>query len=327
MSNIKDVAKKSGVSVTTVSRVLNNKGYISEGTRKKVNEAIKELDYHPNYRAIAFSKQRTNIIGLILPDSSHSFFAEMIKYIELFAFQKNYTIMLCNSLNDKEKERIFINMLKEKRVDGLIMGSHNLDIEEYALINEPIITFERFIDNRIPYVTCDNYTGGMIATNHLIGKGCKNLLYISGSSKLEIYANQRLDAFQSICKHTGINYDYVVMEKLELDYKMVYEFVENKIGGRLAEFDGVFCSNDLMAYVIFNYCLEHNILVPEDMKIIGFDYNSMTRTLQSPRITTIAQPIEQICKALVENMVKLIETNEKITNIQLGVELIEGDTT
>ena len=131
MANIKDVAKEAGVSVTTVSRVMNDRGYISEKTRKKVYDAMEKIGYHPNELAKNFFRQKTNIIGLILPDISISFYAEETKYIEEYLYKNGYKLMLCNAYNSKEREKEYINMLQRNKVDGIIIGSHTLEIEDY----------------------------------------------------------------------------------------------------------------------------------------------------------------------------------------------------
>src|SRR5512136_1608038 len=124
MPTIKDVAQLAGVTVTTVSRVLNNKGYISDQTRKKVGDAMKELDYVPNEMARSLLKQRSSIIGLIVPAVSHPFFGELAMHVEYYAYEMGYKILLCNSHLDSAKERDYIDMLKRHKVDGIIMGSH-----------------------------------------------------------------------------------------------------------------------------------------------------------------------------------------------------------
>jgi len=327
MSTIIDVAKKANVSVTTVSRVMNNKGYISEETRKKVTDAIASLDYHPSHSARSLSKKQTFILGLILPDCSHPFFSEMIKYVELTADSHGYTIMYCNSMNEKDKEIVFINMLKEKRIDGLIMGSHNLEPSVYATLDRPLVTFERYIDESIPYVTCDNYTGGLLATQHLIEKGCQNLLHISGSLSLDIYSNQRLSGFYRACEKKDVQSTHLEINTLNLDFYSFYEFIERRLGSTLTNYDGVFCSSDLLAYSLYVYCINNHIRVPEDIKIVGFDNDYFTRNMQFPKLTTIQQPIHEISETLVNNIIALIEDQPNINNSQFNVKLIEGTTT
>ncbi len=326
MATIKDVAKEAGVSITTVSRLLNNNNYISDSTRKKIRDAMKRLDYHPHQIARALSKKQTHILGLILPDSSHSFFGQLIKAIEMTAQSKDYKILLCNSLNDKEKELSYINMLKENRVDGIIMGSHALDLDAYKTIKKPLVTFDRYIDDTIPYVASDSYTGGQLATQHLIDQGCKQLLHISGPLKLSTFANRRADGFKLTCIENHIAYDIIESEYTKLSYSYFYQFIETTISSYLHKIDGVFCSNDILAYALYVYCIKHNINVPERIKIVGYDFCRFSRMLKTPRLTTIAQPIDLIGQILSKSLIDLIEKKETY-NQQLSVKLIKGETT
>jgi DNA-binding LacI/PurR family transcriptional regulator len=152
MTNIKDVAKISGVTVTTVSRVLNNRGYISEATRQKVNKAIEELDYQPNEIARALFRKKSNLIGLIIPNVSQQFFAELTSHVEYHAYIKGYKIILCNSYQDSEKEKSYIDMLKRGQVDGIIIVSHNLENSEYLNLRLPIVAIDRLLSENIPYI-------------------------------------------------------------------------------------------------------------------------------------------------------------------------------
>jgi len=327
MPTIKDVAKKAGVSITTVSRVLNNTNYISDSTRNKVVAAMKELDYHPHQVARALSKKHTFIIGAILPDSSHPFFAQLLKAIEETALKEDYKVLLCNSFNDKEKGLSYINMLKENRVDGIIMGSHALDIDEYKKINKPIITFERYIDDNIPYISSDNYEGGRLATKHLIDQGCKSLLHISGPFKLSIFSNRRADAFKLTCIENNIDFEIIEAQHAKLSFDYFYNFIENNISNYLSKVDGVFCSNDILAYALYVYCKNNGIDVPGTIKIVGYDYCQFSRMLKTPTLTTIAQPIDLIGRYLCNNLIKMIEKKEGVYNQILSVKLIKGDTT
>lgn len=329
MPSIKDVAKHAGVSTTTVSRVMNNFPSISESTRKKVFDSISTLDYHPDYIARSLSKKHSLIIGVIIPDCSHMFFSELIKHIEMTAQNNGYKILLCNSLDDKEKELSYINMLKEKRVDGIIMGSHLINTEAYKSIDKPIITFDRYIDDKIPYIGSDNFTGGVLATEHLISKGCRRLLHISGSSKLTSLANKRSDGFKLTCLENNISYQIIEYQHAHLTFDYFYEFIQNEVSKYLHDIDGIFCSNDILAYALYVYCLNHSISVPDDIKIVGYDYSQFTRILQNPKITTIAQPIQMLGELLCSNIIRLIEEDAatKVYSQIVAVELIQGTTT
>ena len=329
MPSIKDVAKHAGVSTTTVSRVMNNFPSISESTRKKVFDSIKTLDYHPDCMARSLSKKQSLIIGVIIPDCSHMFFSELIKHIEMTAQNNGYKILLCNSLDDKEKELSYINMLKEKRVDGIIMGSHLINTEAYKSIDKPIITFDRCIDEKIPYVGSDNFTGGVLATQHLIDRGCNRLLHISGSLKLTSLANKRSDGFKLTCLENNISYDIIEYQHAHLTFDYFYNFIQREVSKFLHEVDGIFCSNDMLAYALYVYCMDHNIAVPHDIKIVGYDYSQFTRILKNPKITTIAQPVQMIGELLCSNIIRLIADTEtaKVYSQIVAVELIQGTTT
>ncbi|MBW8351379.1 LacI family DNA-binding transcriptional regulator [Bacillus sp. IITD106] len=329
MANIKDVATLAGVSVTTVSRVLNNRGYIGEETRKKVEDAMAQINYTPNQIARSLQKSQSYILGMIVPDSQHPFFSELIKYVEVYANERNYKILICNSLGQPEKEANYINMLKENRVDGIIMCSHTLEVEEYKKVNSPIVTFDRIISNQIPYVASDNFRGGELATEHLIELGCKSLLHISGPLKLDMLSNRRADAFKLTCMKKNIRYEIIEGSQDSLTYEYFRDFVKEVISEKLSEYDGVFCSNDILAYALYLYAIENGIKVPEQLKIIGYDYHSFTKMLQTPKITTIAQPIKRIGKVLSSTIINMIENNDEdtINNTVVDVELIEGQTT
>lgn len=326
--NIKDVAKKAGVSITTVSRVINNNPVVNEKTKLKVNAVMEELNYYPHQIARALSKKQSFIIGILIPDCANPFFAEIIKYVELYAQNKDYKLLVCNSLNNKEKEIKYIQMLEQNRVDGIIMGSHTLDVDAYKNLNAPIITFDRYIDENIPYVSSDNFYGGQLATNALIESGCQSLLHISGALHLNTFANRRAEAFKLTCIENKVNFQILELEHTKLSFEYFMGFINEKIAPILPNIDGVFCSNDLLAYALYIYCTQNNIRVPQDLKIIGYDYNSFIRMLKTPQITTIAQPVEKIANALCSGLIQLIENpdDSNVHNKVISVHLVKGDT-
>lgn len=329
MTNIKDVAKKAGVSVTTVSRVINDKGYISRETKEKVLKAMEEVDYQPNQIARALQKSQSYLIGVIVPDSNHPFFSDLIKYIEMYASEQNYKILLCNSLGNAEKEANYIRMLRQNRVDGIIMCSHTLDIEHHKKVHLPIVSFDRILANTIPYIGSDNYRGGEMATKHLIDRGCKSLLHISGPLEFDSLPNRRGDAFKLTCMKYDISFKIIEGELNGLTFDYFWEFIHREVSKHLQDVDGIFCSNDIVAYALYIYATQHNIKIPDELQIIGYDNHSFTRMLQTPKLTTISQPIDKIGKVLSSTIIDLIEGKDRdtINNSIVDVELIEGETT
>ncbi|MGX6445677.1 LacI family DNA-binding transcriptional regulator [Neobacillus sp. K501] len=329
MANIKDVAKKAGVSVTTVSRVFNDRGYISKETRDKVLKAMAEIDYQPNQLARALQKNQSYLLGVIVPDSNHPFFSDLIKYIETYANELDYKILLCNSLGDAEKEEKYLNMLRQNRVDGIIMGSHTLDVEVYKNISLPIVSFDRVISNDHPYVGSDNFRGGEIAAKHLIERGCKRLLHISGPLELDVLSNRRADGFRHTCMKYDVPYQMIEGALNGLTFDYYWDFINKDVKRYLNDFDGVFCSNDIVAYALYIYATQNGMKVPDQLQIVGYDNHTFTKMLQIPRLTTVAQPIQRMAKVLMNTLLGLIEKKDKeeINNTIVDVELIQGDTT
>lgn len=325
MANIKDVAERSGVTVTTVSRVLNNRGYISEKTRQKVYKAMEELNYQPNEIARALLKRKSNIIGLIVPNVSHPFFAELTNYIEYYAYKNGYKIMLCNAYQDSKKEKEYIDMLKRNQVDGIIMGGHTLETSEYLNLNLPIVAIDRFLSEDIPYVASDNYNGGAIATKHLIDRGCKKLAHISGPLILNTPANKRCTSFVDVAKENNIPY-VVVETKLNSFYKKEYESLIYKLFEEHPDIDGIFASSDFIAACIVDVSNALGRKIPDDLKVVGYDDVSIAELIV-PSLTTIRQPIEKIGQLVVESILNQLNATEVAKETILPIELIQRKTT
>lgn len=325
MPNIKDVAKEANVSVTTVSRVMNNRGYISDKTRKKVYDAMERLNYHPNELAKNFSRQKTNLIGLILPDISINFYAEETKYIEQELYKRGYKLMLCNAYNSSGREKEYINMLQRNKVDGIIIGSHTLEIEEYLKIDLPIVALDRYLGDHIPIVSSDHIKGGELAAKHLLECGCKNIVQFAGYSKVKLPANQRHLEFTKIMIDNNINFK-TIESKLNMfsndenieQVKYMFENYKNV--------DGVFATDNL-AILVIKEAKKRGIRVPEDLKVVGYD-GTENAEMFIPTLTTIKQPIKDICKDTVDILIKLIN-GEKLDIVESihPVILRKGETT
>ena len=324
MPTIKDVAQRAGVSVTTVSRVLNNRGYIGEATRKKVYKAMEELDYQPNEVARSLFRKKSNIIGLIVPTVAHPFFGEMTSYIETYAYSRGYKVLICNSQLDSSKEQEYIWMLRRNQVDGIIMASHTLDVEEYKKLELPVVAFDRFISSKIPYVTSDNYQGGKLAIELLLKRGCTKIAHMCGSLNLDMLANQRHRAFMDVAEEQKIpcvtvETDINVFEVKKYEELLLALFAEHP------DVDGLFLNSDIMAVAAMKVCAKLGKQVPHDVKIIGYDDVSIA-SLVSPEITTIRQPLAEMSELSVQLIGGLI--NKKAVSVEncLPVELIQRGT-
>ena len=324
MPTIKDVARVAGVSVTTVSRVLNNKGYISTETKEKVHAAMHELNYEPNEIARSLFRKKSNVLGLIIPNVAHPYFAELTSHIEAYAQTKGYKILLCNSLLDIEKEKEYIQLLKSNQVDGIIMGSHSLDTHAYTNLNFPIVSLDRQIDVKIPYVCCDNDLGGALATTTLIEAGCKKIAHISGSLSIDNLSNQRYLAFERTCLEANIDYLLYEADVTALQNSNYGTLVE-KLFSEHPDIDGLFASSDVIATQFIKHAMRLGKNIPHDLKVIGFDDTSIA-TLFTPELTTVRQPIQVIARYAVDLILRQLN-DELVPNCTiLPVELIKRET-
>ncbi|MGG4143728.1 LacI family DNA-binding transcriptional regulator [Paenibacillus algorifonticola] len=325
MSTIKDIAEKVGVSVTSISRVLNNRGYISGKLKKRVQEAMDELNYQPNQVARSLILKKSNIIGLIIPDVSHPFFGEVTNHIEYYADKNGYKILLCNSQLNMVKEKEYINMLKASQVDGIIMGSHTMDIKEYTSIKLPMVTLDRQIADTIPYISSDNYKGGELATNLLINKGCKKIAHISGNLHLNLLAKLRHDAFKQVITNNDMEHIVLQTDLNGFDYDE-YDQLVTKMFLENPDIDGVFASSDIIAAQVLKECHRLGKSVPRDVKIVGYDGIQLGKLI-TPAITTIKQPTKEIGKMAVRLIMGQIQGEAVSQENILPIELIERETT
>ncbi len=324
MATIKDVAERAGVTVTTVSRMLNNRVQISPKTREKINQAMKELDYQPNELARSLSKQNSNMIGLIVATANNYFFSKVINSIEHYSAAYGYKLLLCISNHEPEKEIEYFNMLKAHKVAGVILASHTQNLEKYLTFNAPIITFDRTLSPQIPSVCSDNYNGGVLAAKHFIQKGCKTPAYVMDARKAGMHANFRYDGFTDTFEKHGIK-PIVYVAPPECLISMQYEHYIDDFFKQYPAVDSVFTSNDIIAAHILRHCNKHAIAVPGRLKVIGYDDIDLARFC-SPSLTTIRQPVDDNCRFAVESIVHYKERNIPVNTI-FPVQLIQREST
>ena len=325
LANIKDVAKTAGLSVGTVSRVLNNRGYISEGARKKVQAAMKQLNYVPNELAKSIFRQYTKAIGVIVPSVAHPYFGQIVENLEYYASQLGYKILLCNSYYEKGKEVEYLRMLRANQVDGIILCSRNIDISAELGNKLPIVSIERILSDNIPCVSSDNRQGGLLATQHLVEKGCCKIAHISGSLSLHLMANLRTDAFEEACRKNNVESVLVSTDENQFSSMTYYDKIRNLFREH-PNIDGIFASSDVIAAQVIQVAAELGLEIPKDLKLVGFDDINVA-TLTTPQLTTIHQPIKQISKYALELLINKINGEIVPMRTVLPVSLIERGST
>ena len=321
MSSIKKVAKHAGVAIGTVSRVINNSGYVAEETRKKVEDAIRELNYVPNEIARSFKAQSSKIVALILPTIHHPLFSELAFHLEKQLNELGYKLMLCNSNFQVEKEKEFIDLLKKNIIDGIIFIS-NSDIDEYITLNTKMVSLDRHFTHERAFIASDNFAGGKLAAENLLASGCKRPAYIGGFPRVETEVLQRREGFLSVMKANQV--DYVVFEEpdtLRNEKAFVNSFIEAH-----PNVDGVFALTDMLANLLIETYQIKGVRIPEDVQIIGFDgiqyFNPEMRYL-----STIRQPVDQLGTAAANQIVAIIEGGKPQARTILPVSFVKGQTT
>jgi len=327
---IKDIAKLAGVSTATVSKIVNNKiDDVSNTTVEKVKKIIKEKNYTPNYLARSMVTKKTKTLGLIIPDIRNPFFTDIAKGAEDKANELGYSIFFCNSDDNLEKEITYINSLIDKQVDGIMLaGAAKRDInrERKININIPIISVDRnaYYKGIKGSIEIDNYTGAYEGVNHLISKGYRRILFVSGPLDTKP-STERLRGYKNAVKDSGMKVD---------DVNIIVGTYERNFGEKVIEkLDyslnnaGFFCGNDLIAIGLIKSLKENNYKVPEEIGVIGFD-DIYISSLISPSLTSVRQPSYQMGYKSIELLIKTLDNNnEEINKKMLETRLIKREST
>lgn len=317
VAKLTDVAQLAGVSPTTVSRVINKKGYLSDKTIQKVHEAMRTLGYQPNNLARSLQGKSAKLVGLIFPTVSNIFYAELIGHLERELFDKGYKAIICNSQHEPAKEREYLEMLSANQVDGIISGSHNLDIADYDRVAAPIIAFDRNLSPRIPIVSSDNFGGGILAAQTLQKAGCTHPIMISGNDDSNSPTGLRQTGFTSVLEKSPVYHissDFSPLRK-EMEVRTLLSQIKP---------DGIFVSGDATALLVWNVARSLGLSIPKDLKLIGYDGTDFIRHY-CPQLTTIAQPLEEIASLLVDLLLaKIAGSSLPQHHYTLPVSLLTG---
>lgn len=325
MAGIRDVAKKAHVSTSTVSLVLNNNGYVSDKTRAKVEEAMKELNYIPNELARNLFHSKTNIVGLILPDVSHPFFGSFAKYAEMELYKNGYKTMLCSTVHEENGEKEYIDMLNRQMMDGIIMGTHSLEVDEYNDVVRPIVSLDRYINESIPIVMSDHEKGGSLAAEELLRCGCRKVLQFMGSRNVNTPAHLHHYAFKKKLLEAGVTVYTEEMPWNRWSFDDFEEFVR-KIYPLYPAIDAVYGA-DLVAVAFLKEAMAHGKSVPKDVKIIAYDGTDVTR-MGAVSITSIYQDTHKLAQEAVKLLIDKINGEEIFNGRRiLDVSLQRGGTT
>lgn len=323
MARIKDVAKEAGVAPSTVSLVLNKKGYVSEETRLKVEAAVEKLNYIPSEMARNLSLQRTNIIGVIVPSISHPFFSELAEALETELYSLGYKMMLCCTKYKENSERKFIEMLKRQTMDGIIMGAHSLDVSIYEGLKEPVVAFDRYLNDNIPIVHCDHCTGGRLAAEAFLQHDCHHVIGIEGYQGVHTPANDSQKVFHETMWQHGVITDILEMPWNAFTYEDFLVTAE-KLFTEYQDIDGIFGS-DMAIASCMRVATQRGYHIPQDIKMVAYDGTGMTQTGIQP-ITAVRQPIEKLAAIAAQKVVSKVKGTKDNLPWVLKPRLLKGET-
>lgn len=326
--SIKDVAREAGVSIATVSRVINNVNVVSSNTKKRVDDAIEKLGYSPNIVAQSLKTQRSRSIGILIPDISSQVYPEIVRGAEDVAQMYDYSIILCNSDFDVDKEKKYIKVMKEKMVDGLLYMSSSLDPEILDYIKllqlKTILVETSEEDKALPSVTIDNRRASFDAVNYLLDKGNNKIAYVGIKKDKRNAWARRFDGYEDALKERGIEVDpdltYYGDLKAQTGYKGINAILEK------TKVDAVFCGSDEIAMGVINGLRDNGLRCPEDVDVMGFN-DIIEAAIFYPKITTISQPLYDMGSVSMRMLVKMLK-NEPLdeNHFTLGYQLIERDS-
>jgi LacI family transcriptional regulator len=319
MATLKDVAKKSGVAVGTASAVINNKSWVSEKIRRRVLKAIEELNYQPNQLARNFRTQKTNTIGIIVPDITNPFFPQVIRSIGAIAHQNGYSIILCDSNEDYQLGIEAFHVLLDKKVDGIILIGGVVpkkELVKHLTKKHPlIVVIER--DYGIPEiatVVVDAIKGGYLATKHLLDLGYNKIGIITGPLEDDDFYQGsfgRYEGYKKALQDYNISFNPSMVKQADFSLKGGYqatkEFLKND-----SQIQAIFAFNDLMAIGAMEAIKEKGLQIPEDIAVVGYD-DIPEASYVFPALTTIRLPKAQLGKTAVEILLNYFKEKQQFS--------------
>ncbi len=327
-STIQDVAKAAGVSVATVSRVLNNSSSVAGTTRDAVLEAIKRLDYRPNLLGRNLRRTETRLVLALLPNIANPFYSRIVKGMEDVAHKNGYNVMLCNTDSNAERERIYLELLKNRLADGVIFMAPEIDGSELSAIGEsyPIVQCCEYKEGaRIPQVSIDNHAASMKVAKHLISLGHKRIGLISCRNSF-LSTARREQGFRMALESAGLALGEQFAVYGDYSFKSGHRAALNLLSLQDRP-TAIFAISDIMAIGVLRAAREKGLKVPEDLAVAGFD-NISFASMCEPMLTTVSQPKYDLgCTAMELLLRKLRGELKEPVDIVLENELVIREST
>jgi LacI family transcriptional regulator len=324
MTTIRVVAETAGVSYATVSHVINNTRYVAPETRARVLAAMEALNYQPNAVARSLRQGKTNTIGLVLPDIANPFFSEISRGIADEAFEKGYSVFLCNTELDMQRELFHVNVLSNNQVDGIIFvaAGDQADSLDFLLHRKmPLVMIDRNVPNvEADVVLTDHQLGGFLATRHLLELGHTRIACIAGPPSISP-SSERITGYRKALEQAGIVPDDDLIIRGDYHPQTGMDITQTILHIHPRP-TAIFALNDLMAIGALRALAEAGYVVPRDMAVVGYDDLEIARFINPP-LTTIAQPKKEIGRQAVNLVVERMSSkNRPPSRLVLPPELI-----
>lgn len=311
MTRMIDVAKLAQVSPATVSRVLSNSPHVSEDTRRKVLDAVAELGYTPNRLASNFRKMRSKTVIVVLPGISNPFFAQILKAFNDVAHQRGYHVLLGDTGNDLNVERQFVELVREKFVEGCVLATARIPKAEIARLSEgtPVVLACEYVEGLdIPTVAIDNVGAAEAATQYLISLGHRRIAHLTGPLGI-VLSRDRLKGYRQALANSGIPIVEEYIQEGDFNVRSGYELTRKLLSMEHRP-TAIFTANDEMAVGAVRAARQLGLEVPGQLSVVGFDDIPLS-TLVEPPLTTICQPKYQIGAQSMNMLLDLIEGREE----------------
>ncbi|WP_314588084.1 LacI family DNA-binding transcriptional regulator [Paenibacillus terrigena] len=324
-ATIKDIARVAGVSTATVSRVINNLGGYNEETEKKVNAVAKALGYRKNENARSLVQKSTNTIGVIMPDVTTSFYGDIIRGIEDMSYEHGYSVILTHAGSSGSRILESLNLMGERRVDGLIIVSielHDAAIDALTSLDIPFILLSTMTNRAdTPYLKVDDYAAAYAAVEYLIANNHRVIGMAGANPNDPISGAPRILGYTQALRDHGIKVDLNLIKAGDFSFESgqaaMKSFLEDQ-----APMTAVFCASDEAALGIISTCFEHGIGIPTDLSVVGYD-NSKVSHMSIPPLTTVAQPLYDMgregCSELMDAVQHKIKIESKVIPHELVV--------
>ncbi len=329
MTSMKDVAKLAGVSVSTVSRVINSIEGVDKKTRKRVEDAIKKVNYKPNLLASGLRSKSGNLIGLVVPEIAHPSFSEFIKYNEQFVREMGYGLIIGSTSNNPEKEQLFIDQLIRRNVDGIIfirVSNSDQAISQLTKTQIPFIVLDRGSENEdYPSVLMDNEGAGRLAAKHLMDLGHKQIACLTGPQNLSL-CRDRLTGFITEIESRGLSLPQSRIFEGDFKFANGVQFIKDLLANDSAV-SAVWAQNDMMALGVMAGARDLGLELPRDLSVVGVDDVNCSHMVR-PRLTTIRQPFKEMSRMAVELVItKEVPQKEDNSPQIVPVELLVREST